>query len=234
MTTSPSPDKERLKQALGRVPFFAQQPPAVKETLLEAARHHRYEPGQIIFLAGAPATHVHLLERGWIKSSRVTRGGREQGLLFLKPVDVFGHIGLFTDGTYPGTTTALEEADVWAIPGETILTLAREYHEFSFGLIRQLSTRILHFLSLAEDLGLRTVDARLASNLLRNAVISEGRLVVPRREWTTFDEMAVRLGTVRDVLSRALKKLEADGLIQVERDSIVVVDARRLSERCEA
>jgi len=40
--------------------------------------------------------------------------------------------------------------------------------------------------------------------------------VVPRREWTTFDEMAVRLGTVRDVLSRAMKTLEAEGLLSVK------------------
>ena len=45
----------------------------------------------------------------------------------------------------------------------------------------------------------------------------EGELIVPRREWTTFDEMATRLGTVRDVLSRALHTLEDERLLRVER-----------------
>ncbi len=226
------PARERLERALGRVPYFAQQPDAVKNTLLTSARHHEYEAGQIIYLAGDPAKYVYVLEQGWIKSSRMTRAGREQGLLFLRPVDVFGHIGVFTDGTYPGSTTALEHAHVWAIPAETILGLARQHPEFSVGLIRELSSRILHFISLAEELGLRSVDARLCQNLLRNAVIQDGRMVVPRREWTTFDEMAVRLGTVRDVLSRSLKKLEADGLILVERDAIVLLDPHGLADRC--
>ena len=46
-------------------------------------------------------------------------------------------------------------------------------------------------------------------------------LIVPRREWTTFDQMAVRLGTVRDVLSRALKTLESEGLLRVEEPHIL-------------
>jgi len=82
--------------------------------------------------------------------------------------------------------------------------------------IRHLGERVLHYLNLVEDLSLRSVEARLAHTLLQHAEFQDGRLVVPRRSWTTFDEMAVRLGTVRDVLSRALKTLEAEGLLRVE------------------
>lgn len=224
-------DRGRLKRVLLGVPYFSEQPDVVQDALLDSARHHQFAAGQIIYLAGEPAKYVYLLESGWIKASRMTRSGREQGLIFLRPVDVFGHIGLFTGGSYPATTTALERADVWTIPADTILRLAREHHEFAFGLIRELSSRIMHFISLAEDLGLRSVEARVANNLLRNAIVEDGRMIVPRREWATFDEMAVRLGTVRDVLSRSLKKLEADGLIRVERAVIVLLDPHGLLDR---
>jgi CRP-like cAMP-binding protein len=56
-------------------------------------------------------------------------------------------------------------------------------------------------------------------------------MVVPRQAWATFDEMAVRLGTVRDVLSRALKTLENEGLLRVEKQTIILLDVRRLAER---
>jgi CRP-like cAMP-binding protein len=56
-------------------------------------------------------------------------------------------------------------------------------------------------------------------------------MVVLRRDWTTFDQMAVRLGTVRDVLSRALKTLEAENLLKVEKQSIVILDPEGLAER---
>ncbi len=90
--------------------------------------------------------------------------------------------------------------------------LVKRYPDLALAIIRKLSERVLHYIGLVEDLSLRSVEARLASTLLRNAELRNEQLIVPRREWTTFDEMAVRLGTVRDVLSRAMKTLEARGL----------------------
>ena len=82
-----------------------------------------------------------------------------------------------------------------------------------------------------EDLSLRSVEARLASNLLKNARTSGDQLVVPRRRWATFDAMAIRLGTVRDVLSRSLHNLEDEGLLRVERDAIIILDPNGLEAR---
>lgn len=234
MAASSPDDRDRLAQTLARVQYFVGLPSQVQDELLTAARPRSYDAGQIIYLAGDTASHVFVLEKGWVKASRMTRAGREQGLAFLRPVHVFGHIGLFTDGQYPASTTALERAEVWAIPGATILGLAKQHPDFTLALLREMGNRVRTFISLVEDLGLRSVDARLANNLLRNAELIDGQLVVRRRGWTTFDEMAVRLGTVRDVLSRCLKKLEADDLIRVERDLIVLLDPTGLAERCDS
>jgi len=99
--------------------------------------------------------------------------------------------------------------------------------------IRHLGERVLHYIRLVEDLSLRSVESRLASTLLRNAELHEGQLIVPRREWTTFDEMAVRLGTVRDVLSRTLHMLENEGVLKVERREIILLDPKGLAARGE-
>ena len=99
--------------------------------------------------------------------------------------------------------------------------------------IRHLAGRVVHYVNLVEDLSLRSVEARLAHTLLQNAEMQGGRLVIPRREWTTFDEMAVRLGTVRDVLSRALKTLELEGLLRVEKLHILILDPQGLAERAD-
>jgi CRP/FNR family transcriptional regulator len=97
--------------------------------------------------------------------------------------------------------------------------------------IRRLGERVLHYIEMVEDLGLRSVEARLANQLLHHAELQDGRLMVPRRDWTTFDEMAVRLGTVRDVLSRSLKTLEAEGLLKVEKGAIYILDPEALKHR---
>ncbi|MEI7845456.1 MAG: helix-turn-helix domain-containing protein, partial [Chloroflexota bacterium] len=74
-------------------------------------------------------------------------------------------------------------------------------------------------------------QARVAHTLLVHAELQDGQLVVPRQAWTTFDEMATRLGTVRDVLSRTFNALEAEGILRMERSKIIILDAQKLLER---
>lgn len=231
MPTSSSPPLERLRTTMMQIKNFDTLSVEAQEAIMMASSFRHFDAGQVIYVEGEPATFVYILERGWVKATRMTHEGREQGLLFLRPVEIFGDIAIFTETTYPGTTTALESVDVWAIPSLKLLELVQQYPDLALMIIRKLSQRILYYIGLVEDLSLRSVEARLAHTLLYHAELKNGQLVVPRRFWTTFDEMAVRLGTVRDVLSRVIKSLEADGIIKVEKKAILLLDPKGLSER---
>ena len=222
---------ERLKLLLPQVQYFNTLPIEAQEEIIANATQRHYNSGQVIYLEGEPAEFVYILEHGWVKATRITHEGREQGLLFLHPVEIFGDIAVFTNSTYPGTTTALEEVDAWAVPSQTLLSLVKRHPDLALAIIHKLSERVLYYIGLVEDLSLRSVEARLANTLLRNAEFHNEQLVVQRRAWTTLDEMAVRLGTVRDVLSRALKTLEVEGYLKVEKQTIVILDPKGLSER---
>ncbi len=224
-------DQIQFKQILQKLPRFQELAPETQSALAEAAVRRQYAGGQVIYVEGEPAEWVYVLESGWVKATRMTREGREQAMLFLRPVEIFGDIAVLTGSTYPGTVVALEPVTVWAIPAAAILTAIPRCPDLAMAVIRHLGMRVLYYVALVEDLSLRSVEARLASKLLQNAESRDGELIVPRREWTTFDEMAVRLGTVRDVLSRALKTLEAEKLLKVERQHIHILDPRGLEER---
>lgn len=226
-------NNERLRRTLSQIPHFNNMPSDAQDVIMAAAIHRHFEAGQVIYLEGEPANFVYFLERGWVKSTRMTPEGREQGLLFLRPVEIFGDIAVFSGTTYPGTTTTLEAVDAWVLPAETLLLLVKQYPTVALAIIRKLSERVLHYIGLVEDLSLRSVEARLAHTLLRNAELQNGQLVVPRRGWTTFDEIAVRLGTVRDVLSRAFKTLEEEGYLKVEKQTILILDAKALADRAD-
>jgi CRP/FNR family transcriptional regulator len=90
--------------------------------------------------------------------------------------------------------------------------------------IGDLSRRVLHLISLVEDLSLRTVEARLARLLLEQS--ADG--ILSRQQWATQTEMAARLGTVPDVVSRTLRKLQERGLIQLNRTEIHILDRAAL------
>jgi CRP/FNR family transcriptional regulator len=221
----------QIKTTLQHLRHFSELPDEVQHAIAQSASHRHFNAGQVIYVEGEPAESIYILESGWVKATRMTREGREQAMMFLRPVEIFGDIAVFTGTTYPGTVVALEDVDVWVIPAKTILDLIPRHPELAMAIIRHLGGRVLHYISLVEDLSLRNVEARLANTLLRHAELIDGQLIVPRREWTTFDEMATRLGTVRDVLSRALKTLESEGLLKVEKQSITLLDPKGLEER---
>lgn len=227
----PQRSYERLKATLVKIPQFNDLLDETVNEILSITLPCHFAAGQVIYLEGEPAEVVYILESGWVKATRITREGREQGLLFLRPVEIFGDIAVFAGTPYPGTTTALEPVDAWMIPAAPLLALVRAHPDLAMVVIRRLSERVLHYVDLVEDLSLRSVEARLANSLLQNAELADGRLIVPRRAWATFDEMAVRLGTVRDVLSRALKTLEGERLVQVEKQNILLLDPAGLAER---
>lgn len=224
-------DIAQFKKTLLRVPQFNGLADETQQVIAASALWRHFSGGQVIYVEGEPAESIYILESGWVKAMRMTREGREQAMMFLRPVDVFGDIAVLTGTTYPGTVVALEDVSVWAIPAKTILELIQRQPAFAMAVIRHLGERVLYYIHLVEDLSLRSVEARLAHTLLLNAELIDGQLVVPRRNWTTFDEMAVRLGTVRDVLSRALRTLENEGLLKVGRREIILLDPKRLALR---
>ena len=221
----------RAAQAFSKLTSLSGLDARTLDALARAAVPQHYEAGQVIYLEGEPATAVFVLESGWVKATRMSPDGREQALSVLKPMDIFGDVAVFSGTPYPGTVVALEDVEVWTIDGGVLRDLVARYPQLASAVIRHLARRVLYFIELVEDLSLRSVEARLANTLLRNAQTVEGELIVPRRQWTTFDEMATRLGTVRDVLSRALHTLEDERLLKVERHQIVLLDPEGLARR---
>ena len=126
---------------------------------------------------------------------------------------------------------ALENTTAWALEGQAVLELVQRYPALALAIIRHLGERVLYYVQLVEDLGLRNVQARVAHTLLAHAELKDGQLIVPRQAWTTLDEMATRLGTVRDVLSRTLNALELEGVLHLERTQIIIYDPQKLLER---
>jgi CRP/FNR family transcriptional regulator len=98
--------------------------------------------------------------------------------------------------------------------------------------IRALAGRLLHTISMIEDLSLRSVTARLAKLLLAQLADSE-QTVISRHRWATQAEIAARLGTVPDVVNRAMRDLAGEGFIQVDRRQILILDRAGLAAKAQ-
>lgn len=170
-----------FSSTLARLTHFESLPEEVINSLEQIAIRQTFSEEQVIYLEGEPAESVYLLEKGWVKAVRLSRKGREQAVLVLRAVDLFGDVALFTSGFYPGTVTALEDCVVWALPSLQLMERIERYPQLAQAFIRHLAFRILDHLRLVEDLSLCSVEARLARTLARYAENVGGQWIVPRR-----------------------------------------------------
>ena len=231
LQATPASDSIRARKVLIAVQHFADLPNEILDALIQRMIPRDVDAGQVIHLEGEPSEKIYILEKGWAKSVRTAIDGREQATIMLKAGELFGDEAVFLGAPYPVTVIALEKVKMWVIQKQALLETIQRYPALAMVFIRRLSGRVLYYVDLVEDLGLRNVQARVANTLLKHAELVDGNLIVPRQHWTTLDEMAIRLGTVRDVLSRTLNALEGEGILKIGRTKISIIDPQKLLKR---
>ena len=209
---------------LKAVSYFSNLDDAELKLVAELAIRRVYDAGHVILLEGEPCAGLYIVESGWLKAVKMSLDGREQVLQMLKPGDVFNAIGVFTDALNQATVTPLETSRVLIVRREVLLKMMDEHPALAHHLVKDLAGRIMQLIRMVEALSLLTVEARLARLLVEQ---TDGELL-QRRRWATQVEIAARLGTVPDVVNRALRKLADEGLIHVERHQIQILDIKGL------
>ena len=187
--------------------------------IAESAAWKVYPPNAVIFWEGDNESNLYFLQYGSLKAMKTSSDGREQVLRFLYAGEVFNEVGALAGKPNPATAIALEESGVWLLPRYALDKILLEHP--------QVALQIIELVTLAADLSLKTVEARFAKLLIEFA---EGD-VIERRRWTNQTEMAARLGTVPDVLSRVIRELTRAGLIEMDKQSIRILDRAGLAER---
>lgn len=213
---------ERLQES----PLFGTLSKTSLAFLGSRAKQIQYKAGATVFGEGEPSQGLYWLQSGTLKAVKYSTTGREQVLHLIKPGQTFNEVGALSTLPNPASVAALVPARVWHIPGDTIKRLIQQEPDFAQSIIDVLSKRLRDSAALVEDLSLRPVIGRLSRLILDEA---DGDTLL-RPSWYTQNELAARLGTVTDVIQRSLRKLEADNLIEVGRQKIVIIDRDELEQ----
>lgn len=224
MRTHP-PGRNVLVEKLQAVPMLRGMGLEILSQLAQGAMLRSYAPGAVIFLEGDPAPALYYVDAGWVKVVKMSPDGREQILYYRGPGEIFG--GVFSSRPVPATALALEATVLWVIPRDAFRQLIAADPALALPVIEFMAERIAELVELVANLSLHTVTARLARLLLDQAEAG----VVHRKRWATQAELAARLGTVPDVLSRALRELVDAKLIEVARQQIRILDAPGLAAK---
>ena len=175
--------------------------------LAREAAWREQSAGEVVFLEGEASPGLYYLQFGWLKAVKSSPEGREQVLRFIGPGETFNEIGAFASRPNPATAIALESAGVWLLRREALMRLLRHQPDLAQRVIENMAGRVVDLVNLVADLSLRPITGRLARLLLDE---TSGD-VLHRPRWHTQAELAARLGTVPDVVQRALRGLESEG-----------------------
>lgn len=212
---------------LAQSPFFSAVDPIALKALSRGASVQEHCAGQVVFLEGEESLGLYLVESGWLKGSKLAASGREQVLRYFGAGETVNEAGLFVEVANPATLTALEPARTWLISRRDIRRIVEEQPKLLLPMTQSLALRLLQVVQLVEDLALLPLEARIARFLLAHA--EEG--VLERKRWETQTELAARLGAVPDVLHRVLRTLSGEGLVDVTRQRILILDLEGLAAR---
>ena len=200
------------------------------QKLAASAVRRSVNAGTILFVEGDPVVGFYLIESGAVKISRVSQDGREYILLLLGEGDSFNEVAALDGDPNPATATAHSDATVYCILRHELRRIVYDNPDLAWAMIESISRRARHLVGMVQDLSMRSVKGRLANLLLDQAQANDAD-AVPRM--LTQEEMASRLGTVREMVGRALRSLATDGIIEFDRHRIVVLDVERLRKEAE-
>ena len=187
----------------------------------------RYDRGEAIIWAQDECRFVYFVLEGQVEVYRNEPGGREQMLDRLGAGDCFNLVPVCLGAPENlANVRALKTSRVMAVPHEDFTNLMKTEITLALAVARFFAGRLHHMTRLIETLSLYSVRQRQARYLIDqadHAAPAEGA------RWTQTD-MANRLGTVRDVLGRALRKLADEGALRFERDRIMLLDREKLEK----
>ncbi len=214
-----------LADFLHSVPYFSALGSEEIRRIAKKTFEHSFAKGEILFLEGESCHDLYLVKSGRVRIFKSSPQGREQVLRIARQGDSFNDVPVFDGGPNPASASALEPSIVYLIPRESLLSLVVDCPTAQ-AIIKLFAARLRHLTTVVEDLSFRSVISRLAKMLLDLAVVEGGPSPMPR---LTQDEMATMVGSVRDVIGRALRALERTGAIRIEGQRILVIDPERLS-----
>ncbi len=214
-----------VERTLARTELLTDVPENRIATLNQRCVWRRFEPEQVILNLNDKTTDVYFIIRGEVRVTVFSQTGRKVIMRDLKSGDQFGEYAAIDGEPRSASIVALTRTLVAQMPATIFLDLLSDFPSISMkvmtsmvDVIRSLNERVVEF----STLGVRN---RIHAELLRLArdgriIDGAGRISPP----PTHAEIAARISTHREAVTRELKKLEREGLVERTRGSIVILD----------
>jgi CRP-like cAMP-binding protein len=227
---------DAVESVLRKTPLFASLTDDETQALRRRVSSKHYDRGELLFSEGDACRGLFIVGKGKIRIFKLSPSGREQTLAMEGPGSSFAELPVFDGGNYPASAAASEDAEVLFISRKDFQDFCREHPEVGLKVIAVVGSRLRRLVGIIEDLSFTTVRQRLIALILRLANTSTTRSSqgVHVELTKSQQDLAAELGTVRELISRNLGRLQAEGYVNVNGRSIVVKDLAGLKREQES
>jgi len=217
-----------MQESLKKLPFFFGLENKDLKLILSAGKELKVEKGEIVFSEGDLCNGIYIVKKGEIKLYKLSEKGKEHILHFVSDGDIFGGAPVFLEnGRYPAFAEATKDSTVIFISKSLLLKIVAENPNITFKVLHSFSKYLDLLVEKVGQLSLMDVSKRLVQFLLKMAD-EKGTDIIELK--LSQQDIASKLGTVREVISRALRQLQKKNLIKIQGKKISIVSKRKLEE----
>lgn len=226
--------KSAVADVLRRVPIFTDLSDTELSFLSERAVPRRYKPGEILFHEGDACAGLFVIESGNVRIFKSSASGREQVLAIDGPGSSVAELPVFDGGKYPASAAAVNDLAVLFVSKQDFHAMCLVHPQVALKVLRIVGRRLRGLVGIIEELSFTTVRARLISLLVRlaqqqHASATGGTITLP----SSNQELASHIGTVRELVSRNMSRLQAEGLIKIEGREVTIPNLQALRDQLE-
>jgi CRP-like cAMP-binding protein len=222
--------KPNLVTTLRRLPLFSDLSEPELALVAERVVRREFHDGTIIFSEGDACRELLIVEEGSVKLLKTSPNGRQQLISMERTGNSLAEVPVFDGGRYTATAEAVGKTTLLRLDAEHFRGICLLHPEVGLKVIKVLAHRMRHLDGLVEELSFSTVRDRLVANLVRLAEETGG----PTSRGVEFglkennEELAARLGTVRELVSRNLGRLHGEGLIEIRQRTVIIPSLSKL------
>ncbi len=187
-----------------------------------------YPEGYNIFFEGEEGTGVYFLKEGRVKVIKSSLSGKEQILDILNPGQIFGEVILFGIDKYPATTRTMDNVTVGVLSKELFKDYFKNNQQFAWAMLQEMAQKLYRSQRKIKSLGLRNTKGRVAF-LILELFSKQGDN--PKKNVSldiNQQEMSDYIGTSRETVSRTLSQFRKQGLIELQRNHLTILDIEGL------
>ena len=216
-----------IKEAISGSPIFSSLGEQALSEICDISETRHADAGEMIFSEGEDARALFILAEGEIDLVKYTPDGRERFVRHVGEGETFAEAAMFAGEAYPVSAVARESSSLISIDKGKFHKFVCDHPDASIAMLGAMARLLRHWSVLLSELSLTSVESRIAAWLLKEARKSVGgsfKLGIPKKE------LAFKLGTIPETLSRNLRKLTDSGTISMDGDRITIEDPSALED----